>query len=405
MPSVDIIWQSWSLLKICMKDTLWLEYERGGVAPEKTPFLNSVKGHSIYAALLREWTIFGRRRSWSLLKSMVGVAPEKLRQFRQGSLNLRRLLMDSDEEEQYLTTVTTDFDNLVLHPLGIPLSSSPYLPKKGLILHDYEQDDQVDDIVLDEARSRNNLVLGVVVRPPETARGHRVRAYTFTSILLYMQNLVKHAYTAARKVSPSRVRLPEDDMLDVVVPAAAGSFQFILEAASGPDLFGSNYLEDALQQIDKLFEYTTEPEELINHMRTIRGHFPGSYIRLLRLLVEKDTGLQYSWANAKSERSRRYGVSRANAGSLVNALSTVRNLGTESVIVEGQFDRFDRESRNWALLTDKGRRSGKIREEELSLDGLAVGVNYRFHCEEVIDSIESTGRESRTLYLNRFESV
>lgn len=332
---------------------------------------------------------------------VAGVAPEQLRQFRQGSVDLRTLIINSDEEERYLTTVTADLTDLSLAPLNVSLSDSGFLPGSGLVIHEYE----ADDLVLNEARKRNNLVLGITIEPPETTGGHRVRAYTFTAILHHIQNLIKHAYTVARRTNPSRDRRPDDDMMDVVVPAAAGSFQFVLEAAAGPDLFGSNDLEDALRQIDMLFEQNGEPQELINFVQNIRGHLPGSYLRLLRLLVEKNTGLRYSWAEPKSERPRQNGVSHAQAGSLVEVLSTIRNLGSEPTTLEGQFDRFDRTNGNWALLTDDGRRSGKLRQGESTLDGLQVGAHYRFHCDEEIDSVEVTGRESRTLYLNSYESV
>ena len=337
---------------------------------------------------------------------VVGIEPEKLRQFRQGLLDLRTLLINSDVEERYLATVTTDLDDLSLDPLDIPLLESKFLPRSGLILHDYQTDDNGDDLVINEARERNNLVLKVSIEPPEAARGSRVRADTYSALLSYVQNLIKHAYTAARKASPSRIRFPNDDMMDVIIPAIPGSFQFVLEASAGPNLFGGNDLEDALQQIDTLFEHTSNPQELVNHMKAVRGHFPGSYLRLLRFLVEKDTGLRYSWADANSEKPRHNGVSYAQAESLVGVLSNVKNLAMESITIEGHLDKFDRKNGNWALFTGDGsRRSGTLREEGPNLDGLTVHARYRFHCDEEVDSVEATGRESRTLYLNSYESL
>ena len=334
---------------------------------------------------------------------VTGVVPEQLRQFRLGSLDLRTLLTNSDEEERYLATVITDLSDLELNPLGVSLLDSGFLPDDGFVLHDYP----TEDFVLREARERNNLVLEFTVEPPETAREHRIRAYTLTGILHHMQTLVKHACTAERKENPSRYRFrqSDDDMMDVVIPAVAGSFRIVLEAATTPDLFGSNNLESALRRIDTLFEHTAEPQEVLIILRQIRGHLAGSYLKLLRLLVERETGLRYSWAEPKSEQSRQGRVSRAEAGSLVDALSNVTNLGSEPITLEGEFDRFDRTTGSWALLTDEGRRSGKVRDGEPSLDGLEVGGRYRFHCDEEIETIDVTGRESRTLYLNWHETV
>ena len=80
-------------------------------------------------------------------------------------------------------------------------------------------------------------------------------------------------------------------------------------------------------------------------------------------------------------------------------------MACEEVTVEGVFERFNHGSGAWGLLTDEGRRIGKLASGGPSLDGLKVGGRYRFHCEEEIEEIDITGRESRTLYLHRHEPV
>ena len=96
---------------------------------------------------------------------------------------------------------------------------------------------------------------------------------------------------------------------------------------------------------------------------------------------------------------------QAETGPLVEALSSVTDLGLEAVTLEGTFERFNRESGAWGLLTTSGQRLGKVRDGGPSLDGLEVGGRYVFYCDEVIEEVDITGRESRTLYLNRHEPV
>ena len=129
------------------------------------------------------------------------------------------------------------------------------------------------------------------------------------------------------------------------------------------------------------------------------------YLKLLRFLVRSGTGLRYSWAEPALDRPVTRSVSQVNAGRLVEVLSTVDRLASEKVTVEGTLERFNRGGGAWGLLTEEGRRIGKIASGGPSLDGLQVGGRYRFHCEEEIEEIDITGRESRTLYLNRHEPV
>ena len=92
-------------------------------------------------------------------------------------------------------------------------------------------------------------------------------------------------------------------------------------------------------------------------------------------------------------------------GPLIEALSSVEKLAREAVVLEGSFDKFNRNTGLWGLSTEDGSYSGKIGEEGPSLDGLEVGGSYRFFCDEEIEEVSLTGRERRTLHLNRHERI
>ena len=331
---------------------------------------------------------------------VAGVAPERLRQFRSGELDLRSLLLGSEAEARYLATAESSLDRpLLVDRLSGPLVDSELLPDAGFFLHD----GPADDFVLREARARNNLILELAAEPPEAATQHRIRANTLAEMLLRVQAMVRHAYRAALRESPARYRRPHDDMMDVVVPAAAGSFRIVLEAANVPDLFGHSDLARALPRVDALFRCAGNPEEALASAREVRGHLAGAYLKLLRFLDERGTGLRYSWADPSSERPSRGAISHGQAGPLLKVLSSVTDLGVEAVTLEGTFERFNRGTGAWGLLTAEGSRSGRIREGGPGLDGLEVGGRYVFYCDEVIEEFDVTGRELRTIYLNRQE--
>jgi hypothetical protein len=68
---------------------------------------------------------------------VAGVAPERLRQFRAGTLDLRSLLAEAGSEEWYLATAVTGLDQpLALELQTAPLTASGLLPDEGFLLHD-----------------------------------------------------------------------------------------------------------------------------------------------------------------------------------------------------------------------------------------------------------------------------
>ena len=333
---------------------------------------------------------------------VTGVSPDRLRDFRSGIVDLRTLLLETKEEDRYLTSVVSDFEEpLELIQLSMSLQESGFLPDAGFVLHDKPS----SHYVLREAQERDNLVFELTAEPPEAATQHRIRANTLAEMLSLVQNMVKHAYRVVAKEIPPKYRRRNEEILDVVVPASAGSFQIVLEAASIPNLFGGSELSRALRQIDLLFEETSDPEQTLNIVQEYRGHFAKSYLNLLRFLVEQRTGLSYSWAEPRSEYPSSRAVSQSEAVLLVGALSHISNLGIETVTIEGRFDRFNRGTGYWGLFTEEGKRTGKVRTQDTNLDGLEVGAWYRFHCEEEIEEIGITGKERRTLHLVSHEPM
>lgn len=335
---------------------------------------------------------------------VAGVAPERLRQFRSGTLDLRSLLVEAGEDEWYLATTATGLDQaLALVPQGVPLKESGLLPDAGFVLHDRPS----EELVLKEARERNNLVLEIAADPPEAAEEHRIRVGTLIGLLGHVQTMVKHAYGAAlRELSAGNRRaIDKSDahMLDVVIPAAVGSFRIVLEAAKMPDMLGQSELARALQRVDVLFEHAGDPQKALATVKEHRGHLAGAYLRLLRFLVQNRTGLRYSWAEPTFAKPNCRAVSEAEAGPLVNALSSVSNLGAESVNLVGALEKADVVSGTWRIATPEDTFAGKIKQGGPSLDGLKINSTYRFSCMEEIEEVEGTGREQRTLYLIEHE--
>lgn len=331
-----------------------------------------------------------------------GVAPERLRQFRSGTLDLRTLLGEPVEDEWYLATTTEGLEEpLELVRQNTPLRESGFLPDEGFVLHDRV----ADESVLKEARERRNLVLEIATEPPEATTDHRIRVNTLVGLLHYVQVMVRHAYRTATKGRTPQPGQRENHMMDVVVPATAGSFRVVLEAAQLPDMFGHNDVALGLQKIDMLFKHIDNPHDTLETLKENRGHLAGVYLKLMRFLVDHETGLHYSWAEPTSIRPSSYAITEAETRILVDALSNVTHLGIETITLEGRFERFNRRSGSWGLLTNEGRVSGKTKKGGPSLDGLQVDGRYRFFCEEEIEEIDVTGRESRKIYLNAHEPL
>ena len=237
------------------------------------------------------------------------------------------------------------------------LLATDFLPEEGFILEGIA----ADDLALQQARERGNVVFEFSAEPPEPAIGHRIRATTLAGLLTHLQTVVKHAYRNAIRDLPNTVREDIDTtdghLMDVVVPAAAGSYRVILEPARPPDLFGSGELARALRRMDEVFASANNPDAAQEMLHPYRGHLAGSYINLMQYLTDHKTGLRYGWADPAFSEVRYGGVSGIVARQLAQSLSGITSLTTETVRLSGEFVRVNLQTGDWGLLTKNGRKT------------------------------------------------
>ena len=244
---------------------------------------------------------------------VTGVVPERLRQFRSGLLDLRTLLLEAPGGEWYLTDDDGRAGPFILEPQSEPLNTKEeFLPLPGFLMND----DPIDDQALRAARERNNIVFEFRLQPPEAAAAPRVRADTLAGLLHRLQTLLKYAGQSIAREMPPRQR-PADVaalcLMDVVVPAAPGSFRVLLEAAQPLDTFGPRLLLRSLERIDALFAAADAPEQAAALLKPYPPSLTAAYRKLLRYLAEHQTSLWYAWAEPTCRDASYSGVSAATA--------------------------------------------------------------------------------------------
>ena len=357
---------------------------------------------------------------------VVGTAPKSLQSFRSGSLDLRSLLLEIGRDEWYLIESENINEDLFMKLQTASLTDSQFLPDPDFYLHDQP----ISNSIVSEARSRNNLVLALIADPPEAAESHRIRANTLAGLLRHFQSLISRSCQKVRKDAgtPAKRTEPRADVMDVVIPAAAGSFQILLESSTQSDSFETNTeLASGLQLIDNLFTNVVDMEDKQLAVENYRGHLAGTFLKLLQFLTKYETSLRYSWADPSHDEPNCGRVSLHQAKILADSLAQVENLSSEDVTTTatvymlksantqvenlssedvtlvGNFERVNRAKGTWGLLTAEGIINGKVSEDGPDLDGLTVGKCYKFFCIEEIEASSAGSEEIRKFNLKRIE--
>lgn len=331
---------------------------------------------------------------------VAGVEPSRLWGFKAGTLDLRTLLLDREDTSYYIALPTTSFSEPIqlVEQVG-SIEDSGWLPDPGFLLHNTPSESNA----LSEARGRYNLVIELTMNPPESANGHRIHAETLGRMLSTLQPLLKHAYGWAFRELPAalqrKIERSTAPLVDVVVPATAGSFRILLEAAEGPGLFGQSELARAMRTLDYLLERVGDPQETLARVQRHKGHLAGAYLRLMKFLVSAQSGFQYTWAEPRDEEPQTRSISSVEAMPIVAALEAVSDLSVETIHLVGALRKADVDRGTWRIETEDREAAGETKPGGPSLAGLRIDGRYHFTCEETLEETGGTGRERRTLYL------
>lgn len=185
-----------------------------------------------------------------------------------------------------------------------------------------------------------------------------------------------------------------------------GSFVLHLHSRSEGDFPGNVLMERILAIIDTLIVKDLEKEKVIEALRTVKGHALNSYKKILEDISSSGITFEYEWhAPLKTKPSKRV-ISTAYAKQVNDFLSEVEELIYVEVSFEGTITKIDLSKGAWSILNeeDEIEYQGSANPEHLA--GIVSGTQrYRLVCQESIESVEISGRETKSYALMTISPV
>jgi hypothetical protein len=331
---------------------------------------------------------------------IVGASPERLRQFRGGTIDLLALITDRPVDIGWQLAKCSDGDasTLGLSDLSWDPIRADFLPDAGFVLRSSQA---VADLVK-EARERNGLVMEVTLDPPEAIE-HRINSDTLGQFLLVFQRMLKHAFKAWIREQPAGQFSPTGYTF-AVAGLKAGSVRIELQPEQTANLFGAGESKPAVETVLRMIASADDPETAVLEVTKNRGHLASAFVSLLDVLIESQTRIQVDWADGLSDTVASASLSQDQAQKTRTRLAMVSELEGEQRIITGVLKKADVNRGTWRLQTNEDSFSGQCLDDGPSLSHVEIDSSYQFTCTERIE-LSPSGRERSVLYLQSLTKV
>jgi hypothetical protein len=334
------------------------------------------------------------------------ISRRRLNEFYNGEIDLRSIY--ESPELNTLYTIKTDGlseEEFELFLLNTGSVSEQWLPEPGFIFNKSIS----DETIVNEAIEKKRAIIHLSLNPPEARTESKIETEKLIEFLSAFQNILKFSYKKSIRYLNSNTR----DMLDKnenfeteVFSFSNGSFTIHLQSKIVADALGYVDLVKALDKFDEIAIAMHNPEKMFDTLKNNQGHLINSYKKLLNLIIENDTPINYSWSYPEIKSFKMHNISKQNAIPIIDLLNQKKELEIEIVELEGRLIKADVNNGFWTLKSEETGKEhkGKIADQSgISLSGLILESQiYKFICEEKIEQEVMSGKEITTFWLQSY---
>lgn len=339
----------------------------------------------------------------------VPVSRNRVHMLNKATIDLRTIFVEPEVEEYYLCNLSElyEFTN-ILTSIDKERITEEWLPEEGLYLS--EPVPEVD-IVLNRSKEVSKPIIHVTLDPPEAQAEHKIHADRLAGFLSSFQNLIKYLYrwTYKKGCVVSELLDKKTAHLVDVTAFAGGSFTVEFEPLDYSNLFGECGLSNCLELLDEFNTKIDNAERALEFIQAHKGHLAGSYVRFLEFLRSSNTTLKYTWAYPSLKQSITKTIKTESIDPVLELCYQKAGIATEEVTFVGRVTKADKTGKTWKIRREEDKKefSGKIKDGvNITLDGIVIeNVLYRFICEEFIEEVSGTGKETKQYLLVQYEEI
>jgi len=311
-------------------------------------------------------------------------------------IDLKEIYEKPEVGEFYKSIFSEDEDSLIIEKEFYNVCPSDYLPEEGLFFDNYDE-------VASKALEENTTVSYASLSPAEAIDSPRIRTSKLSEFLILYQNSIKYLTKLSAKEIKKSIPKNETPFSTDVFGFSYGSFTVQIRSSYDGDLLGDNaLLSTAFAKLNMFLALTSNANEAIEYLRSVKGHTASSLIKLLEFMSNNSCPMKHQWASPSMGQSQSIKVELPHIHELVELCRQRDDLTKEKLELTGRFISANSKTGSWTLETDdKETFTGTVSpESDVTLHGIIIEKQkYKVSCEEKIEVILGTSKEVKQFYI------
>ena len=332
----------------------------------------------------------------------VSISKGRLYEFLNGKVDLREIFINPELPEWWEANDTSEqnFEITFFNNSGL---EDKFLPEEGC----YLVEEQTEDLIREEVVNTNNVVIHLSLSDEQNKQSIPIE--DLGDFAKLYQSLVENAYKKAilsSELDHKRSYIIPDNYQLNAFASSPGSFVLHLKSNSNKDLFGNSLVEEGLRRIDEMISDPQYERELIEALRSVKGHTISNYQKILDKVINENITFKYKWLSPSSPVIHTRSINQKYAKRVKEILSLKEELVEEIREFIGFVKQADVERGSWRITNEEDSKDYTGDSEGHLLDGITLEtVRYRFVCEEIIESMKVTEKEKVNYRLKFVEII
>ncbi|MEO6133735.1 MAG: DUF6575 domain-containing protein [Ginsengibacter sp.] len=318
------------------------------------------------------------------------ISANRLSKFIKGQIELRQVLIEPEINDWYSFNI--DNENIIAERTDIQNFPEIFLPEQGFYLNNEILD---NSNIVQEVVQKDNAVVHLAISDDKDDfsidtddLGDIVKLYSVMLENSFKKGLIEH------KVKEKKALIVPMNYKLRAFAASRASFNIHLYSKSQKDLFGNCMVEYGLEKIEQILTEYASDEELINSLKSLKGHAVSSFKKILKKILDENLKLKHKWFAPNQKEVHFKVLDTFKAQKIYDILNLSEELTEEVKELTGVFVQADVERGTWRIKTndDDKEFSGEATSEELR--GITLDtVTYKLVCQEIIEEFKVTEKE------------